>query len=238
MATAHIDAKSKNMIAEVVLMPGDPLRAKYIADTYLSDVIRVNQARNMLGFTGYYKGKRITVMGSGMGMPSMGIYSYELFKIYDVKTIIRIGTAGAYSKDLNLFDVLLAKDAYSESTYASTMGLSDSNVLAGSSELNKLIIDTAKDLEIDVNECRIHTSDVFYGLRPDYYREVRDTYGCQAVEMETFALYANAMALNKRAATILTVSNSLETNEEMSSLERQNSLNEMMLLALEVAIKC
>jgi purine-nucleoside phosphorylase len=116
--------------------------------------------------------------------------------------------------------------------------ISDSNVLSGSSELNKLIMDTAKTLEIDVNECRIHSSDVFYGLRPDYYKEVRDNFGCLAVEMETFALYANAMALNKRAATILTVSNSFETNEEMSSLERQNSLNEMMVLALEVAIKC
>ena len=105
MATAHIDAKTKSMIAETVLMPGDPLRAKYIADTYLSDVIKFNQARGMLGFTGYYKGKRISVMGSGMGMPSMGIYSYELFKKYDVKTIIRIGTAGAYSKDLNLKDL-------------------------------------------------------------------------------------------------------------------------------------
>ncbi len=238
MATAHIDAKSKDMIAKIVLMPGDPLRAKYIADTFLSDVIRVNQARGMLGFTGYYKGKRITVMGSGMGMPSMGIYSYELFKMYDVKTIIRIGTAGAYSKDLNLFDVLLAKDAYSESTFASAMGLSDSNILSGSSELNALIMKTAEELEIDVNECRIHSSDVFYSLKNNYYKEVRDQYGCKAVEMETFALYANAMALNKRAATILTVSNSFETNEEMSSLERQNSLNEMMLLALEVAIKC
>ena len=238
MATAHIDAKSKDMIAKIVLMPGDPLRAKYIADTYLSDVIRFNQARGMLGFTGYYKGKRISVMGSGMGMPSMGIYSYELFKMYDVKTIIRIGTAGAYSKDLNLFDVLLAKDAYSESTFASTMGLSDSNVLSGSSDLNALIMKTAQELEIDVNECRIHSSDVFYSLKNEYYKEVRDQYDCKAVEMETFALYANAMALNKRAATILTVSNSFETNEEMSSLERQNSLNEMMILALEVAIKC
>ena len=238
MATAHIDAKSKSMVSETVLMPGDPLRAKYIADTYLSDVIRFNQARGMLGYTGYYKGKRISVMGSGMGMPSMGIYSYELFKFYDVKTIIRIGTAGAYSKDLNLFDVLLAKDAYSESTFASSMGLSDSNVLSGSSELNALIMETAKELEIDVNECRIHSSDVFYSLRPSYYKEVRDNFDCKAVEMETFALYANAMALNKKAATILTVSNSFETNEEMSSLERQNSLIEMMKLALEVAIKC
>ncbi|MCR5307721.1 MAG: purine-nucleoside phosphorylase [bacterium] len=238
MATAHIDAKSKSLIAEVVLMPGDPLRAKYIADTYLSDVIKINQARGMLGFTGYYNGKRITVMGSGMGMPSMGIYSYELFKFYDVKTIIRIGTAGAYSADLNLFDVLLAKDAYSESTFASVMGLSDSNILAGSSDLNALIMKTAQELEIDVNECRIHSSDVFYTLRPDFYKEVRDNYGCQAVEMETFALYANAMALNRKAATILTVSNSFETKEEMSSLERQNSLNEMMKLALEVAIRC
>ena len=238
MATAHIDAKNNSMIAQTVLMPGDPLRAKYIADTYLSDVIRFNQARGMLGFTGYYKGKRISVMGSGMGMPSMGIYSYELFKMYDVKTIIRIGTAGAYAKELNLFDVLLAKDAYSESTFASAMGLSDSNILSGSSELNKLIMETAKELEIDVNECRIHSSDVFDSLKSNYYKEVRDNFDCKAVEMETFALYANAMALNKKAATILTVSNSFETNEEMSSLERQNSLNEMMFLALEVAIKC
>lgn len=239
MPTPHIEAdQNKGIIADVVLMPGDPLRAKYIADTFLTDVIRFNQVRNMLGFTGYYKGKRVSVMGSGMGMPSLGIYTYELYKEYNVQTIIRIGTAGAYSKDLNLFDVLLAKEAYSESTYAKVMGLSDSNILSGSMELNNLIKEVAESLDIDINECRIHSSDVFYGLNNEYFREVRDKHNCMAVEMETFALYANAMALNKKAATILTVSNSLETKEETSSIERQNSLNEMMKLALEVAIKC
>lgn len=238
MPTAHIEARNKELIAETVLMPGDPLRAKYIADNFLTDVIRFNTVRNMLGFTGYYKGKRVSVMGSGMGIPSLGIYTYELFKEFDVKNIIRIGTAGAYSKDLELFDVLLAKEAYSESTYAQVMGLTDSPVLSGSSELNSIILEAAKELDIDVNECRIHTTDVFYSLNADSYKEVRDKHGCLAVDMETYGLYANAMALNKRAATILTVSNSLETNEETSALERQNSLREMMKLALEAAIKC
>lgn len=120
MATPHIELQDNNLIAKTVLMPGDPLRAKFIAETYLKDVVQINGVRNMFGYTGTYKGRKITVMGSGMGMPSIGIYSYELFKFYDVDTIIRIGSAGAYTDKLNLYDVVLAKNAWSESSYAKT----------------------------------------------------------------------------------------------------------------------
>ena len=235
MATPHIEAKNTSMIAKTVLMPGDPLRAKYIADTYLTDVIRFNQVRGMFGYTGYYEGKRISVMGSGMGMPSIGIYSYELYKEYDVENIIRIGTAGSYTRDLNIYDVLLVREAYSESSYAKTMGLTDSTILSSSTDLNENIKKVAKELDIEIHECRIHSTDVFYRLRSDDYKAIRDEYGCVGVEMESFALFANAMALNKKAACILTVSDSFETNENTSSLERQNSLNEMMKIALEMA---
>lgn len=118
MATPHIEVNDKNLFAKTVLMPGDPLRAEYIAKTYLTDVVKINNVRNMFAFTGYYKGKKITVMGSGMGMPSIGIYSYELFNVYGVENIIRIGSCGSYSKDVNVYDVIIVKDAYSESSYA------------------------------------------------------------------------------------------------------------------------
>jgi len=120
MATPHIEVNDKNLFAKTVLMPGDPLRAEFIAKTYLTDVVKINNVRNMFGFTGYYKGKKVTVMGSGMGQPSIGIYSYELFNVYGVENIIRIGSCGSYSKDVNIYDVIVVKDAYSESTFAQT----------------------------------------------------------------------------------------------------------------------
>ena len=138
--TPHIEVTDTNQIAKTVLMPGDPLRAEYIAKTYLNDVIKFNNVRGMYGFTGYYKGRRISVMGSGMGMPSIGIYSYELFNHYGVEQIVRIGSAGAYSPDLDLYDVIIVKDAYSESSYALTQCGSTETVLAGSKELNDQLI--------------------------------------------------------------------------------------------------
>src|SRR5690554_3031215 len=130
--TPHIEVKDKSKIAKTVLMPGDPLRAKFIADTFLENVEQVNGVRNMLAFTGTYKGKKVTVMGSGMGMPSIGIYSYELYNFYDVESIIRIGSCGAYSPELKLYDVLLVEKAYSESSYAKTMGVSSRKILNAS----------------------------------------------------------------------------------------------------------
>ena len=195
--TPHIEAKSCEDFAKTVLMPGDPLRAKYIADTYLTDVVQVNGVRNMLGYTGYYKGKKVTVMGSGMGMPSIGIYSYELFAFYGVENIIRIGSCGSYTTEANIYDVIIVKDAYP--------------VING----------------------RIHSSDVFYRGVGNAIESAGEKQHCLGVEMESFALFANAKFLNKNAACVLTVSDSLVTHEVTSSHERQVSFNKMMEIALE-----
>ena len=161
MATPHNEANI-NEIAKTVLMPGDPLRAKYIAETYLDDYKLVNKVRNIYAYTGKYKGKEVTIMASGMGMPSMGIYSYELFKFYDVDNIIRIGTAGAYTKDLNLYDVVLVEGSYSESSFAKAQNGCLDNILYSNKELNKKIEDTAEKLNINVTKSIIHSSDIFY----------------------------------------------------------------------------
>ncbi len=236
MSTPHNNA-SLGEIAKTVLMPGDPLRAKYIAETYLQDVVCFNTVRNMLGYTGTYKGKKITVMGSGMGMPSIGIYSYELYKFYDVENIIRIGSAGAYLKELNLFDVVLASDAYSESTFAQTFNNSPNHIASPSYELNELIEDTAKNLGIELIKGRIHSSDVFYHEQASTYMKAVNDNNCFAVEMESFALFTNAEALGKKAACILTISDSLVTKAETTAEERQTAFNTMMKLALESAVK-
>lgn len=233
--TPHIECKDKSLIAKTVLMPGDPLRAKFIADTYLTDVIEFNHVRNMLGYTGTYKGKRISVMGSGMGMPSIGIYSYELFKFYDVENIVRIGSCGAYTDTLKLYDVILAKDAWSESTFAKTQGISKAKKLKSSSELNKKLVKAAKKLKIPMVSGTIHSSDVFYRERFDDYKDIYENQKCIAVEMESFALFANAMATGKKASCLLTVSDSLVTHEATTANERQVAFNKMMLIALELA---
>ena len=235
MAAPHIEVNDKNLFAKTVLMPGDPLRAEYIAKTYLTDVVKINNVRNMFAFTGYYKGKKITVMGSGMGMPSIGIYSYELFNVYGVENIIRIGSCGSYSKDVNVYDVIIVKDAYSESSYAKVAYGYEENVQKGSDELFAKLNESAKKLGYPVINERIHSSDVFYRAHGNVFTDVRDAYGCVAVEMESFALFANARYLNKKAACVLTVSDSLVTNEVTTSEERQNSFNRMMEIALEAA---
>lgn len=233
--TPHIECKDKNLIAKTVLMPGDPLRAKFIADTYLTDVVQFNHVRNMFGFTGNYKGKRISVMGSGMGMPSIGIYSYELFNFYDVENIIRIGSCGAYTKDLKLYDVLLVEESWSQSTYAKVQNGYDKDVIESSKELNEKIENYAKELNIPIVKGRIHSSDVFYNGDFEAYKRYRDDHGCLAAEMESFALFANAKVSNKKASCILTVSDNIETKEETSSEERQNAFTKMMEIALQFA---
>lgn len=233
--TPHIEAKLGE-IAKTVLMPGDPLRAKYIAENFLENVKLVNQVRGMLAYTGTYKGNEVTVMASGMGMPSIGIYSYELYKFYNVENIIRIGSAGAYSKDINLYDVLLAYDCYSESSFAKTQNGETSNILKGNDVLNNIIIETAKECNKKLIVGRIHSSDVFYKAN-DNFEELNKEYGCLACEMESFALFQNANCLNKKAACLLTVSNSLVTLEETTSEQRQKSFNEMIELALEASLK-
>ncbi len=232
MPTPHIELENKELIAKTVLMPGDPLRAKFIADTFLTKVVQINTVRNMFGYTGYYGKKKVTVMGSGMGMPSIGIYSYELFKFYDVEKIIRIGSAGAYSPDLKLYDVLLAEKAYSESSYAKTMGVSSRKTLPASKPLNNRILKAAEKLNIPVHLTTIHSSDVFYRLNPDEYKDIYKNHGAEAVEMESFALFANAKALKKKAACLLTVSDSLVTHEATTAQERQEAFTKMMEVAL------
>lgn len=230
--TPHIEAKEKDLIAKTVLMPGDPLRAKFIADNYLTKVVEVNTVRNMLAYTGYYGKKKVTVMGSGMGMPSIGIYSYELYKFYDVENIIRIGSCGSYIKELNLYDVILATHAFSESSYAKTMGVSSRKILPATKTLNNKILRAAAKLDIPVHLSVIHSSDVFYRLDFEVYKEIQEKYGADAVEMESFALFANAKALKKRASCLLTVSDSLVKNEATSSQERQSAFTKMMEIAL------
>ncbi|MDD3171324.1 MAG: purine-nucleoside phosphorylase [Bacilli bacterium] len=236
MATPHIEVNDKELFAKTVLMPGDPLRAEFIAKTYLTDVVKINNVRNMFGFTGYYKGKKVTVMGSGMGMPSIGIYSYELFNVYDVDNIIRIGSCGSYSPKINIYDVIIASSAYSESSYAKVAYDYDENILNANEELNNALNVSAKKLGFSVFNEIIHSSDVFYRAHGNVFTDVRDRFGCVAVEMESFALFANARYLNKRAACILTVSDSLVTHEVTSSEERQKSFNKMMEIALDAAI--
>jgi len=232
MSTPHIDLENKDLIAKTVLMPGDPLRAKYIADNFLTKVVQINSVRNMWGYTGYFGKKKVTVMGSGMGMPSIGIYSYELYKFYDVENIIRIGSCGAYSEDLKLYDVVLVEQAYSESSYAKTMGVSSRKILPANKTLNNRLIKAAEKINVTLHPSLVHSSDVFYRLKSDEYKDIYQKYGAKAVEMESFALFANAKALKKRAACLLTVSDSLVTHEATSSQERQEAFTKMMEVAL------
>lgn len=236
MPTPH-NIAVKGQIAKTVLMPGDPLRAKKIAETYLENVVQFNDVRNMFGYTGTYKGHPISVMGSGMGMPSIGIYSYELYTQYDVERIIRIGSAGSYQADVKVYDVVLADSAYSESSYASTAFGYPEDVQLPSAELNARLLKAAERLAIPVKTGCIHSSDCFYrGKGSDLSAVIRDKH-LVAVEMESFALFANARYLNKQAACLLTISDSLVTHEETTPEERQNSFTKMMEIALQLALE-
>lgn len=231
MATPHIGAENGS-IADVVLMPGDPLRAKFIVDTYLTDVVMFNQVRNMFGYTGYYNGKKVSVMGSGMGMPSIGIYSYELYNFYNVSKIIRIGSCGALIPDLKLFDIILVDSAYSDSSYARVQNGEEKNILGGSSTLTNHIEEISKVSGIKLVKGNIYSTDVFYKDNMDINYLVNN-YKCIATEMETFALFHNANYLNKEAACILTVSDSLITREETTPEQREKSFVDMVELALK-----
>lgn len=231
--TPHIEAPLGS-IAKTVLMPGDPLRAKYIAENYLSDYKLVNSVRNIYAYTGTYNGKEVTIMASGMGMPSIGIYSYELYKFYDVDNIIRIGSAGAYSEELKLYDVMLALDAYSESSFAKVQSGEEANILSSSSRLNEMIKAVATELDQKILAGRLHSSDVFYKTN-DNFQELYDRYGCLACEMESFALFNTAKILNKEAACLVTISDHFITGEKATSEERETSFDAMIKLALLVA---
>ena len=235
MSTPHNTA-SAGQIAPTVLMPGDPLRAKFIAETFLENPVQFNAVRGMLGFTGLYKGVPVSVMGSGMGMPSIGIYSYELFTQYGVENIIRVGSAGAYDASLKLFDVLLATSAWSESTYARTQGGFTEDVTLPTPALNDKLRKSAAAAGRPMAEGRIHSSDVFYreddGGSVPYWQTIRDEKGLMAVEMESFALFHNASVCGKNAACLLTISDSLANHQETTSEEREKSFTNMMEIAL------
>lgn len=236
MKTPHIGCE-KIDVAKNVLMPGDPLRAKYIAEHYLDNPRLINSVRNMFAYTGTYKEKEVTVFASGMGMPSMGIYSYELYKFYDVENIIRIGSAGAYKEEINLYDLILVDKAYTESSFAKAQNNSDYNILNASKELNDIIRETAQNMNMKLLEGNIHSSDAFYHDDNTYMEEVYSN-NCLGCEMESFALFHNAKVLNKKAACILTVSDNIITKAETTSEEREKGLNDMIKLALESIIKC
>ena len=235
MATPHIEAE-KGGFADIVLMPGDPLRAKLVAETYLEDLTQVNRVRGILGYTGFYRGKRVSVMGSGMGMPSIGIYSYELFSFYDVKGIIRIGSAGSYIPELRVGDVVLAESAWSESSFARVQNGSTAQTTYPSSRLNTAISAAAAEIGERLTVVPVHSTDVFYQSGPqDYFRTVHAAHGCGCVEMESFALFHNAAVLGKEAACLLTISDSFVSPESMTAEQRQNSFHRMFRVALETA---
>jgi purine-nucleoside phosphorylase len=230
----HISAK-KGEIAKIVLMPGDPLRAKYIADNFLKDIRQVSSTRNAFYFTGVYKEKQVTIGASGMGCPSIGIYSYELFTEYGVECIIRIGTCGAYTTNLKLFDLLNVDAAVSESTFAKYAWGIEDVIISHQGKAFDMINYTAAAMNRAVQRSSVHSSDIFYRKEKDT-PQIAIVNNCVAVEMEAFALFANAKHLNKTAATLLTVSDIIPTHEKISADERERSLLPMMELALESSL--
>ncbi len=233
--SVHISARSGE-IAKIVLIAGDPLRAKHIAEDFLDDSKLVSSTRNAFYFTGTYKGTPVTIGASGMGIPSIGIYSYELFNEYDVECIIRIGTAGAYFETSKVYDVINVDRAFSESTYAKcAFGVDENNILHQGAAY-EIINNTAEALNISIIKGAIHSSDVFYRKDPAVPKIAADN-NCSAVEMEAFALFANAKYLNKMAATIVTISDIIPTHEGMSADQRERSLETMYKLALESVVE-
>lgn len=233
MSTAHNSAV-KGQIAETVLLPGDPLRAKYIAENFLSDVEQFNAVRNMFGYTGTYNGKRVSVMGTGMGCPSIGIYSYELIHTYGVKNLIRIGSCGAYDPKLNLFDIVIAMGASTDSNYADQFNLPGTYSATASWDLLSKAKMVADNNNIQATVGNIVTSDIFYHDEPDSWKRWAKM-GCLAAEMETFALYCNANRAGVNALTILTVSDSIAHESETTPEQREKGFKDMMKIALELA---
>ena len=234
MATPHIESKIED-IAEVVLMPGDPLRAKYIAEHYFEDFKLVNSVRNMLAYTGYYQGKRITVFASGMGIPSIGIYAYELFKFYNVEKIIRIGTSGSFHPDVKILDVVLSTGSYCKSYFDLLLDGNDVDYIESSSSLNEKIIRTADKENISLKVGKTITSDVF-DLYADDINAFRSNFPDDdflSVEMEAFGLFYVAKKLGKEASCLMSVVDSLYDKRSLSSKEREESLNQMIELALD-----
>ncbi len=232
MSTPHNEAKVGE-IAKTVLMPGDPLRAKFIADNFLTDVKQFNSVRNMLGFTGYYNGKRVSVMGSGMGIPSIGIYSYELYHHYDVDRIIRVGTAGAIQPDLNLFDIVIANGASTNSNWASQYNLPKGTLSATASfDALEAAVNSARKHQFKYRVGQVFSSDNFYN-DPESVWSLWAKMGITCCEMEAYGLYCTALEAHKEALAIVTISDSMITHQETTSEERVKSFTNMMKVALD-----
>lgn len=235
MATPHNQA-SEGAFGKTVLMPGDPLRAKFIAENFLQDVVQVNSVRNMFGYTGTYKGKKVSVMGSGMGMPSIGIYAHELYAFYGVERIIRVGTCGAYSPDCKVFDVILAQGACTNSAWAHQYALPGTFSAISDFGMLKNAYEITESKKMNAHVGNILSSDIFYNDQPEVWKKWAKM-GCLGVEMESYALYSTAAYLHKKALCILTVSDSFITHEETTPQQRQTSFKDMMEIALEVAVR-
>ena len=239
MSTPHNEANLGD-IAKTVITPGDPLRAKYIAENYLEDYKLVNSVRGMYAYTGKYQGKEITVMASGMGMPSMGIYCYELYKFYDVQNIIRIGSCGSYKPELKLFDIILAENTFSESNFALTLNNEDCHIVSSSSELNKIIEETAHETNKNIcigNTVCTDCFDVYMTDVNQFLARVPENFNPVSAEMEAFALFYVAKMLNKKAACLMSVVDSKYIKEVATPEERQTGLNQMIKLALDASLK-
>ena len=237
--TPHNSAK-KGDFAKTVIMPGDPLRAKYIAENFLDDYKLVNQVRGMLAYTGTYKGKEISIMAHGMGMPSVGIYSYELFKFYDVENIIRIGSCGGYKPNLKLFDIILSENVFSEGNYALTLNNDNCHIVNSSKELNSVIENTAKETNTKIISGNTVSTDCFDIYMTDvnkFLERLPENFNPVSVEMEAFALFYNAKLLNKNASCLMSVVDSKFIKNVATAEERQTGLNNMIKLALDSAIK-
>lgn len=233
MSTPHNSAVKGN-IAETILLPGDPLRAKFIAENFLTDVEQFNTVRNMFGYTGTYNGKKVSVMGSGMGCPSIGIYSYELIHMYGVKNLIRVGSCGAYDENLNLFDIILAIGASTDSNYAYQFNLPGTYSATASWDLLSKAKKSADENNIVATVGNVVSSDIFYHDNPENWKSWAKM-GCLAVEMETYALYCNANRAGVNALTILTVSDSIVHHTETTPEQREKGFKDMMKIALELA---
>lgn len=236
MATPHINAKD-NDFAKTVLMPGDPLRAKFIAETFLEDPVQVNSVRGILGFTGTYKGTKVSVMASGMGCPSIGIYSHELFAFYGVENIIRVGSAGAITEKLKLRDIVAGIGSNTTSNYASQYHMPGTLAPTADYTLLSTAVESAKEIGIDMKVGNLLCSDAFYNEGGMEESIEWAKMGTMAVEMESTALYLEAARLGKRALAIVTISDHLVTGEATTSEERQNTFTQMMEIALETAVK-
>ena len=232
MPTPHIEAQEGD-IAESILLPGDPLRAKFIAENFLSDIVQFNKVRNMFGYTGYYQGKRVSVMGTGMGMPSMGIYAYELIKFYGVKKLIRVGSAGSIQPHIKLKDIVIAQGASTNSSFSQQFNINGQIAALSDFELLSTAVTKAKSMTLPFHVGNILTTDNFYNFgKSEWERWAK--MGVSCLEMEGYALLLTAMSLDAAALVMCTISDFLITEEAMDTKDRELSFEQMITLALEI----